>query len=153
MTKMLVFLRVECGAVLFCADIWEALGELVALDCDVCNTCRDCNRCSKPKPYAAVLPDPVAAVANTSWPCKMSGMPCSWIGVGCVHPARSAARHKLGDKPSEVNVNGRYLMAEVAHATKHHRNTALVGGVDHFLVAHRAARLNDASSACIDHHI
>lgn len=71
MTKMLVFLRVECGAVLFCADIWEALGELVALDCDVCNTCRDCNRCSKPKPYAAVLPDPVAAVANTSLLCKM----------------------------------------------------------------------------------
>ena len=50
MTKMLVLLRVECGAVLFCADIWEALGELEALDCDVCNTRRDCNRCSKPNP-------------------------------------------------------------------------------------------------------
>ena len=50
MTKMLVLLRVECGAVLFCADIWEAPGELEALDCDGCNTCRDRNRCSNPKP-------------------------------------------------------------------------------------------------------
>ena len=50
MTKMLVLLRVEYGAIFFCADIWEALGELEALDCDVCNTCRDCNSCSNPKP-------------------------------------------------------------------------------------------------------
>ncbi len=44
-------------------------------------------------------------------------------------------------------------MAEVAHAGEHHGHAALVGGVNDFLVAHGAARLGDAGSACIDHHV
>ena len=44
-------------------------------------------------------------------------------------------------------------MAEVAHAGEHHGHAALVGGVDHFLVAHRAAGLGHAGCARIDHHV
>ena len=50
MTKIRVLLRVECGTVFFCAGMWGALSELVALDCDVCNTCSACNNCNNPKP-------------------------------------------------------------------------------------------------------
>jgi len=31
---------------------------------------------------AAVFPDPVRAMATTSWPSKMTGMVFRWIGVG-----------------------------------------------------------------------
>ena len=47
----------------------------------------------------------------------------------------------------------RRSMAEVAHAAEHHGHAALVGGVNHFLVAHRAAGLDDAGGACIHHHV
>src|SRR5258708_26966781 len=40
------------------------------------------------------------------------------------------------------------LMPEVAHAGEEHRETELVGGLDHFVVAQRAARLRDRSRAC-----
>ena len=42
-------------------------------------------------------------------------------------------------------------MAEVAHAAEHHRHAAFVGGVYHFLIAHRAARLHHTGGAGIDH--
>ena len=38
-------------------------------------------------------------------------------------------------------------MPEVAHAGEHHRHAALVGGGDHLLVAHRAARLDHRRGA------
>jgi hypothetical protein len=44
-------------------------------------------------------------------------------------------------------------MAEMAYATKHHRNTALIGGINYLLVAHRSAGLNDAGGTCIDHYV
>ena len=44
-------------------------------------------------------------------------------------------------------------MAEVAHAGEHHGHAALVGGVDHFLVAHRAAGLDHAGRARVHHHV
>ena len=39
------------------------------------------------------------------------------------------------------------LVPEVPHARQHHRQSQLVGRVDHFLIAHRAARLNDRRRA------
>ena len=44
-------------------------------------------------------------------------------------------------------------MPEVTHAAEHHGYAALVGGIDHFLVAHRAAGLDHTGGARIDHHI
>ena len=35
----------------------------------------------------------------------------------------------------------------MAHAGEHHGNTVLVGGIDDFLVAHRAARLDHGGDA------
>ena len=43
-------------------------------------------------------------------------------------------------------------MAEVAHTGKHHRYAVLIRSVYHFLVAHRATGLDDASRAGIHHH-
>ncbi len=40
-------------------------------------------------------------------------------------------------------------MAEVAHAAEHHGHAALVGCIDHFLIAHRAARLDHTAGARI----
>ena len=44
-------------------------------------------------------------------------------------------------------------MTEVAGAGEHHGDPALVGRVDHFLVAHRAARLDDAGGAGVADHV
>src|SRR5213079_395555 len=44
-------------------------------------------------------------------------------------------------------------MTEMARAGVQHHHAALVGGVDHFLVAHRSARLDHAGRAGVDHHV
>ena len=44
-------------------------------------------------------------------------------------------------------------MPKVPHPGEHHGHAAFVGGVYHFLIAHRAARLGHAGGACIDHHV
>ena len=38
-------------------------------------------------------------------------------------------------------------MPKMSHASKYHRHPVLVGSSDNFLIAHRAARLNDAANA------
>ena len=44
-------------------------------------------------------------------------------------------------------------VTEVAHPGKHHRHATLVGSSNHLIVAHRAARLDDAGGTGIDHHV
>ena len=41
----------------------------------------------------------------------------------------------------------------MAHATEHHGHATLVGSRNHFVIAHRAAGLDDASGTCVDHHV
>ena len=45
------------------------------------------------------------------------------------------------------------LVPEMTHAAKYHSHAALIGCIDHFLVAHGAAGLNDAGSTCVHHHV
>jgi hypothetical protein len=45
------------------------------------------------------------------------------------------------------------LMPEVTHAGQHHHNTAFVSRGDHFVIAHAATWLNDASCAHVNHNI
>ena len=42
-----------------------------------------------------------------------------------------------------IRLIARTLMLEVANARKNHRDVVFIGGIDHFLVAHGSARLND----------
>ena len=44
-------------------------------------------------------------------------------------------------------------MPKVPHAGIDHGYAKLIGGARHFVVAHAAARLDDAGGARIDHHI
>ena len=44
-------------------------------------------------------------------------------------------------------------MPKVPHTREHHRHAAFIGGVNHFLVAHRAAGLNHAGGALVHHHV
>ena len=44
-------------------------------------------------------------------------------------------------------------VSEMPHAAEHHGHAALVGGGDHLGVAHRAAGLDDAGGAVVDHHV
>src|SRR5260221_14352447 len=41
----------------------------------------------------------------------------------------------------------------MAHAGNHHRHIALVGGINHFFIAHRAARLDDGGGAGVGDHV
>ena len=45
------------------------------------------------------------------------------------------------------------LVPEVTHASQHHHNAALVRGGDHLIIAHAAARLDDAGRTRINHNI
>src|SRR5574343_148575 len=44
-------------------------------------------------------------------------------------------------------------MAEVAHAGQHHGDAVLVGGGEHFFVAHRAPRMDDGLDALFGDHV
>ena len=44
-------------------------------------------------------------------------------------------------------------MPEVPYTCEHHHHAPLIRRINHFLITHRAARLNDAGGACINHHI
>ncbi|HEX2590356.1 MAG TPA: hypothetical protein VHL34_02620, partial [Rhizomicrobium sp.] len=39
------------------------------------------------------------------------------------------------------------------HSAEHHRHAALVRRSDHFLIAHRTARLDHAGRACVHHDV
>ena len=60
--------------------------------------------------------------------------------------ARPAAARRAIDSPAAcaASTAARPSVPEVAHAGEHHRDAALVGGGDHLVVAHRAARLDHA---------
>ena len=47
--------------------------------------------------------------------------------------------------------SNRPSMPEVAHAGEHHRQSRFVGGVDHFLIVHRTARLDHRRGARFGH--
>ena len=49
----------------------------------------------------------------------------------------------------DVHGCGRRSVPEVADAGEHHRDAALVGGGDHLVVAHAAARLDDGDRAVV----
>lgn len=49
------------------------------------------NFCTSGMAKAAVLPEPVRALASTSFPSRDRGMAFSWIGVGCVQPILAIA--------------------------------------------------------------
>ena len=80
-----------------------------------------------------------ACIRATCWPCGSTVRP----GAGAKKAAEAAF---FRSKPYRS-------MAEVAHAGKHHRHAALIRRVDDFLVAHRAAGLDDAAGACVHHHV
>jgi len=60
----------------------------------------------------------------------------------CYFAARGS---RLAARGSRLAARG--SVPEVAHTGKHHRDFRFVGGGDHFIVAHRAARLDDGSDA------
>lgn len=49
------------------------------------------NFCTRGMAKAAVLPEPVRALASTSFPSRDRGIAFSWIGVGCVQPSLAMA--------------------------------------------------------------
>ena len=44
-------------------------------------------------------------------------------------------------------------MPKMPHTRQHHDHAALVGGCNHFFIAHAAAGLDNAGGTGIDHHI
>lgn len=50
-------------------------------------------------PKASVLPEPVAAMPTRSWPDRMMGQHCAWMGDGCAKSLvarRSSAENPAG---------------------------------------------------------
>jgi hypothetical protein len=60
-------------------------------------------RCSMGIRNAAVFPDPVRAMAATSWPPRMSGMVFRWIGVGTRYPLCRTPRYTSSHSPIDSN--------------------------------------------------
>lgn len=66
--------------------------------------------CTRGMAKAAVLPDPVRALASTSFPSRAKGMAFSWMGVGCVHPSLAmACRHKVSISISQADIRLRRI--------------------------------------------
>src|SRR5687767_5986458 len=92
----------------------------------------------------------------------------AWLGVGVANSTRPASGSRGGRRAGrgtsggatravEVWPEGGWfttaprsgLMAELALSGDDHRNAALVRGLDHLAIAHRAAGLDDRTNACI----
>src|SRR6188508_2436655 len=53
---------------------------------------------------AAVFPDPVWDEPITSFPDRICGMACAWIGVGRSYPASAIPLRTASERPSSENV-------------------------------------------------
>ena len=77
------------------------------------------------------------------------GQPCQWPCAPVIEAGDEGERRRPGGLGQLHRARSRQArttasVPEVADAGEHHRDAALVGGGDHFVVAHRAARLDHA---------
>jgi hypothetical protein len=86
--------------------------------------------------------------SSTRW-ARKTRLLVDGLSAAATPACRSAATARAACSASSCLMS----MAEVPHAGEHHRHAALVGGGDDLLVAHRAAGLDHAGRACVDHHV
>ena len=68
---------------------------------------RGFNSCKMGRTNAAVLPEPVRADAQTSFPRRMAGIAAAWMGVGVEYPCEATARRRGTERPREEKGTGK----------------------------------------------